>query len=60
MKTEKFQLRGNKSVRAGALQLLYGRAPAQLRGHNASYRNVQYTNQLSSLKIYLTKTSIQK
>jgi hypothetical protein len=30
MKTEKFQLRGNDSVCAGAFQLLRGRAPAQL------------------------------
>ena len=33
MKTEKFQLRGNNSVCAGAFQLLRGRAPAQLRGN---------------------------
>jgi hypothetical protein len=33
MKIEKFQLRGNNSVCAGALQLLGGREPAQLRGN---------------------------
>jgi hypothetical protein len=33
MKTEKFQLRGNKSVCVGAFQLLRGRAPAQLKGN---------------------------
>jgi hypothetical protein len=33
MKTEKFQLRGNNSVYAGAFQLLRGCAPAQLRGN---------------------------
>jgi hypothetical protein len=33
MKIEKFQLRGNNSVRAGEFQLLRGRAPAQLRGN---------------------------
>jgi hypothetical protein len=33
MKTETFQLHGNSSVCAGAFQLLYGRAPAQLRGN---------------------------
>jgi hypothetical protein len=31
MKIEKFQLRGNNLVRAGAFQLLRGRAPTQLR-----------------------------
>jgi hypothetical protein len=31
-KIEKFQLRGNNSVWAGAFHLLRGRAPAQLRG----------------------------
>jgi hypothetical protein len=30
---EKFQLHGNNSVCVGALQLLFGRTPAQLRGH---------------------------
>jgi hypothetical protein len=30
---EKFQLRGNNLVRAGAFQLLCGRVPAQLRGN---------------------------
>jgi hypothetical protein len=40
MKTEKFQLRGNNSVCAGAFQLLRGRAPAQLRG-NIEYLSVQ-------------------
>jgi hypothetical protein len=35
MKTEKFQLRGNNSVCAGAFQLLRSRAPAQLGGNNA-------------------------
>jgi hypothetical protein len=33
MKIEKFQLRGNNSVCAGAFQLLRGRATAQLRGN---------------------------
>jgi hypothetical protein len=33
MKIEKFQLRGNSSVCAGAFQLLRGRAPAQLTGN---------------------------
>jgi hypothetical protein len=33
MKTEKFQLRGNNSVCAGAFQLLRGRATAQFRGN---------------------------
>jgi hypothetical protein len=33
MKIEKFQLRGNKSVCAGAFQLLRGVAPAQFRGN---------------------------
>jgi hypothetical protein len=33
MKTENFQLRGNNSVCAGPLQILRGRAPAQLRGN---------------------------
>jgi hypothetical protein len=32
MKIEKFQLRDNNSVCAGAFQLLRGHAPAQLRG----------------------------
>jgi hypothetical protein len=32
MKIEKFQLRGNNSVYAGAFQLMSGRALAQLRG----------------------------
>jgi hypothetical protein len=31
MKIEKFELRGNNSVCAGAFHLLRGRAPAQLR-----------------------------
>jgi hypothetical protein len=38
MKIEKFQLRGNNLVWAGAFQLLRGRAPAQLRGNIAYYR----------------------
>jgi hypothetical protein len=33
MKIEKFHLRGNNSVCAGALQLLRGRTPAQLGGN---------------------------
>jgi hypothetical protein len=33
MKVEKFQLRDNNSVCAGAFQLLCGRASAQLRGN---------------------------
>jgi hypothetical protein len=33
MNIEKFQLRGNNSVCPGAFQLLWGRAPAQLRGN---------------------------
>jgi hypothetical protein len=33
MKMEKFHLRSNNSVCAGAFQLLRGRAPAQLRGN---------------------------
>jgi hypothetical protein len=33
MKIEKFQLRGNSLVCAGAFQLLRGGAPAQLRGN---------------------------
>jgi hypothetical protein len=33
MKTEKFQLRGNNSMRAAAFQLLRGRTSAQLRGN---------------------------
>jgi hypothetical protein len=33
MKTEKFQLRGNNSVCAGAFLLLRGRVLAQLRGN---------------------------
>jgi hypothetical protein len=37
MKIEKFQLRGNNSVCAGAFQLLRGRAPSQLRGNIGSY-----------------------
>jgi hypothetical protein len=32
IKIEKFELRGNNSVWAGAFQLLRGRAPAQFRG----------------------------
>jgi hypothetical protein len=32
MKVEKFQLRGNNSVRAGAFQLLRGCTSTQLRG----------------------------
>jgi hypothetical protein len=40
MKTEKFQLRGNNSVCAGAFQLLRGRAPAQLRGNIVHIRIV--------------------
>jgi hypothetical protein len=35
MRIEKFQLRGNNSVCAGALHLLGGRAPAQLTGNVA-------------------------
>jgi hypothetical protein len=35
MKTEKFQLRGNNSLRAGAFQFLRCRAPAQRRGNVA-------------------------
>jgi hypothetical protein len=35
MKIEKFQLCDNNSVCAGALQLLHGRAPAQLGGNIA-------------------------
>jgi hypothetical protein len=35
MKTEKFQLRGNNSMCAGAYQLLRVCAPAQLRGNTA-------------------------
>jgi hypothetical protein len=31
MKTEKFQLRGNNSVCAGAFQLMRGRVPKQLK-----------------------------
>jgi hypothetical protein len=38
MKIEKFQLRGNKSVCAGAFHLLRGRTPAQLRGNIACER----------------------
>jgi hypothetical protein len=37
MKIEKFQLRGNNSVCAGAFQFLCGRAPAQLRGNAGHY-----------------------
>jgi hypothetical protein len=37
MKIEKFQLCGNSSVCAAALQLLRGRAPAQLRGNIPYY-----------------------
>jgi hypothetical protein len=33
MKIEKFELRGDNSVCAGAFQLLRGRAPAQFRGN---------------------------
>jgi hypothetical protein len=33
MEVEKFQVRGNNSVRAGAFQVLHGRAPVQLRGN---------------------------
>jgi hypothetical protein len=33
MKMEKFDVRGNSSVRVGAFQLLRGRATAQLRGN---------------------------
>jgi hypothetical protein len=39
MKTEKFQLRSNNSVCAGAFQLLRGRAPSQLRGNVECTRN---------------------
>jgi hypothetical protein len=35
MKIEKFQLRGNSSLCAGAFPLLRGRAPAKLRGNAA-------------------------
>jgi hypothetical protein len=40
MKTEKFQLRGNKSVCAGIFQILRGRAPAQLRGNTGLQSNL--------------------
>jgi hypothetical protein len=36
-KTEKFQLRGNNSLCAEALQLLCGRSPAQLRGNPGTF-----------------------
>jgi hypothetical protein len=39
MKPEKFHLRDNDSVCAGAFQLLRGRAPAQLRGNTVSLHN---------------------
>jgi hypothetical protein len=38
MKIGKVQLRGNNSVCVGALQLLRGRTPAQLRGNLEYWR----------------------
>jgi hypothetical protein len=49
MKTEKFQLRGNNSVCAGAFQLLRGRAPAQLRGNIGSIKQRFMLHFLESL-----------
>jgi hypothetical protein len=57
MKAAKFQLRGKNSVCVGAFQLLRGRAPAQLRGNNATttvglvrtYRVEHNTDELSGM-----------
>jgi hypothetical protein len=57
MKIEKFHMRGNNSVYAGAFQLLRGRAPAQLRGNMSCVRQlisipagVYYFSQFYSLR----------
>jgi hypothetical protein len=53
MKTEKFQLCGNNSVWAGAIQLLCGRVPAQHTGNIALNQQVciQYTLEMAMIFI---------
>jgi hypothetical protein len=46
MKIEKFQLRGNNSVCAGAFQLLGGCAPVQLRGNITSVQGSSHVLQV--------------
>jgi hypothetical protein len=45
MKTAKFQLRGNNTLRAGAFELLRGHVSVQLRGNSAEKYNVMVNSE---------------